>query len=170
MSFNQFPGSVASAFASPNCTCAPGNVIPGRQVALNASSGGVALLPTTALTAPINVVSTTIDTRDMCRTNNLLTFICNIILPATTTAALNFQIRRSLNDGTATTVGSTYTFVATTPAAVLLAQSFGFQFLDTDIQPGFYTYSVQLSPGSVASVTGASISNAVLSVLAVTNR
>lgn len=166
---NQFQGSVASAFASPNGTTAPGNIITGRQAALNASSGGIGPLPVATLTLPINVVSTTIDTRDMCRTNNLLTFTSVITLPATATVTLNFQIRRTVNDGTGTNVGSTYTFAVT--AAALLAQSFSFQFLDINVQPGFYTYSVQLSANSAISApVGTSINNAVLSVLAVGNR
>jgi len=171
MSCNQIQGSVANAFSSRNCTCTPGapDGAGRRQVALNASSGGIGPLPTATITTPINVVSTTIDTRDMCRTNNLLTFTCAITLPATVIVTLNFQIRRTVNDGTGTNVGSTYTFAAT--AAALLAQSFSFQFLDTDVQPGFYTYSVQLAANSSISIpVGSSINNAVLSVLAVTNR
>lgn len=171
MSCSQFPGSVAGAFASLNGTGTSGTSGAsgaGRQVALNASSGGVGLLSTVMITEPINVVSTTIDTRDMRRTNNLVMFSGIITLPKGSSVTLNFQLRRSLDDGTAVNVGSTYTFVE--GAGDLESESFSFQFLDSNVQPGFYTYSVQISANSVISASGASINNAVLSVLAVVTR
>ncbi len=168
MSCSQFPGSVAGAFASLNGTGTQTGSGTGRQAALNASSGGVGLLSTVMITEPINVVSTTIDTRDMRRTNNLLAFSGVVTLPSGSSVTLNFQLRRALNDGTAVNVGSTYTFVAS--VASLESESFSFQFLDADVLPGFYTYTVQISTNSVISASGASINNAVLSVLAVLER
>lgn len=138
-----------------------------RQVALNASSGGVGPLPiiTTLFAEPLNVVSTTIDTKGMGNTNNLLHFSSIINLPLGISVTLNFQILRSSRDG-AVGVGATYTF--STIVDVLEAESFSFQFLDEEVEPGFYTYSVQLSTNSIIDVTpGASVNNAVLSVLAV---
>ncbi len=139
-----------------------------RQAALNASSGGVGPLPiiTTLFAEPLNVVSTGIDTRGMQKTNNLLNFSSIINLPLGVSVTLNFQIRRSLNGGAPVGVGSTYTF--STLVDVLEAEYFGFQFLDPDVEPGFYTYTVQLSTNSIIDITpGTSVNNAVLSVLAV---
>lgn len=138
-----------------------------RQVALNASSGGVGPLPiiTTLFAEPLNVVSTTIDTSGMGTTNNLLHFSGIVNLPLGISVTLNFQIRRSARDGSIG-VGSTYTF--STLVDVLEAEAFSFQFLDEEVEPGFYTYSIELSTNSIIDITpGASVNNAVLSVLAV---
>lgn len=142
-----------------------------RQVALNAASGGVGPLPviTTLLAAPINVVSTTIDTRRIGTANNLLHFTSTISLPIGISVTLNFQIHRSSGNGQPIAVGGTYTFAET--VTVLESEAFSFQFFDPDVQPGFYTYSVELSTNSVIDVTpGCTVNNAVLSVLAVSNR
>lgn len=139
-----------------------------QQVALNASSGGVGPLPiiTTLFSEPINVVSTTIDTRELGSTNNLLNFSSIINLPLGISVTLNFQIRRSSSEGGTIGVGGTYTF--STIVDVLEAESFGFQFFDANVIPGFYTYSVELSTNSIIDITpGVSVNNAVLSVLAV---
>lgn len=139
-----------------------------RQVALNASSGGAGPLPliTTLLSSPINVVSTSIDTNGMGNTNNLLTFTSTISLPLGISVTLNFQIQRVYNNGTPLNVGSTYTF--STTVVVLESEAFSFQFLDSNVPEGHYTYSVNLSTNSIIDVTpGATINNAVLSVLAV---
>lgn len=149
--------------------CALGGSYGGRrEVALNAASGGVGPLPiiTTLFAEPINVVSTTIDTRNIGNTNNLLHFSSIINLPVGISVTLNFQIRRSFGDGAPIGVGSTYTF--STTVTVLEGEAFSFQFMDSDVRPGFYTYSIQLSTNSIIDVTpGASVNNAVLSVLAV---
>ncbi len=141
---------------------------PRRQVALNASSGAVGPLPiiTTLFASPLNVVSTSIDTRGIGSTNNLLNFTSIINLPLGISVTLNFEITRSINGGAPVNVGSTYTF--STLVDVLEAEAFSFQFFDPDVEPGFYTYSVQLSTNSIIDITpGASVQNAVLSVLAV---
>lgn len=140
-----------------------------RQAVLNASSGSVGPLPliTTLFAAPLNVVSTTIDTRSVRgNTNNLLNFTSIINLPVGISVTLNFEITRSLNNGSPINVGSTYTF--STLVDILEAEAFGFQFFDPDLEAGFYTYSVRLSTNSIIDITpGASVQNAVLSVLAV---
>ena len=139
-----------------------------RQVALNANSGSAGPLPilTTTLSAPLNVVSTSIDTRGMGITNNLLNFTSVVALPIGVVVTLNFEITRTAANGSSTNVGATYTF--STIVTVLEAEAFSFQFFDTDVAPGSYTYSVRLSTNSIVSVTpGVTINNAVLSVLAV---
>lgn len=139
-----------------------------RQVALNANSGSVGPLPilTTTLSAPLNVVSTSIDTRRIGITNNLLHFSSIVALPIGVVVTLNFEITRAAAGGNTTNVGATYTF--STIVTVLEAEAFSFQFFDTDVAPGSYTYTVRLSTNSIISVTpGVTINNAVLSVLAV---
>lgn len=139
-----------------------------RQVALNASSGGAGPLPliTTLLSSPINVVSTSIDTNGMGNTNNLLTFTSTISLPLGISVTLNFQIQRVYNNGTPMNVGSVYTFSTTVVA--LEAEAFSFQFMDANVPEGYYTYAVNLSTNSIVDITpGATVNNAVLSVLAV---
>ncbi len=158
-----------------NCNCGNNNnnnsiIVPfRREVALNASSGGVGPLPiiTTLFAEPLNVVSTSINTRDLYPgTNNLLTFTSIINLPLGISVTLNFQIRRTSSDGNSIGVGSTYTF--STIVDVLEAEAFSFQFFDANVAPDFYTYSIELSTNSIIDVTpGASVNNAVLSVLAV---
>ena len=141
-----------------------------RQGALNSNSGGGGPLPilTTTLSAPLNVVSTSIDTRGMGPTNNLLNFTSTVALPIGVVVTLNFEIARTAADGSTTNVGATYTF--STIVTVLEAEAFSFQFFDTDVAPGAYTYSVRLSTTTIISVTpGVTINNAVLSVLAVSN-
>lgn len=143
---------------------------PRKQVALNSNTGGVGQLPviTTLLADPLNVVSTSIDTCGLGKTNNLLTFTSIINLPLGISVTFNFEITRSINGGAPINVGSTYTF--STLAVALEAEAFSFQFADTNVEPGFYTYSVQLSTNSIIDITpGASIVNATLSVLAVSD-
>ncbi len=149
----------------------PSAPMSGRRVALNSASGGVGQLPifTTLLAAPINVVSTTIDTRGIGTSNNLLHFTSIISLPINANVTLNFQVHRSSNGGQPIAVGGTYTFAATVSA--LESESFSFQFFDPDVLPSFNTYSVEISTNSIIDVApGVTVNNAVLSVLAVSNR
>lgn len=138
-----------------------------KQAVLNAASGGVGPLPvfTTLLAAPLNVVSTTINTKGIGKTNNLLKFTGIINLPLGISVTFNFQIHRVFNNGTPIGVGSTYTFATT--VNVLESEAFSFQFFDADVQEGSYTYSVNLSTNSIVDVTPGATINAVLSVLAV---
>ncbi len=148
----------------PKCCCGKCE----RCITMNASTGGLGPLPiiTTPLTAPLTVVSTTIDTRCMCESDVLLNFSGVINLPVGAVATLNFQILRSNECGTSVPVGGTYTFAFT--AAALSSESFSFQFFDSDLAPGIYTYTVALSTGSLVTVAaGVTITNAVLSALAV---
>ncbi len=141
---------------------------PQKTVTMNASTGGIGPLPviTTLFAAPLNVVSTTIDTTGMSNTINLLHFSGIVNLPLGISVTFNFEILRTLDDGSAVKVGSTYTF--STLVDVLEAEAFGFQFADTNVQPGNYTYSVQISTNSIIDITpGAAVVNATLSVIAV---
>ena len=146
------------------------NSAPIKQVALNSATGSAGPLPliNTVLADPINVVSTTIDTRGMNRTTNLLIFTCAVNLPLGISVTLNFQIKRSSAGGAAVKVGSTYTF--STLVDVLESEAFSFQFADTNLEQGNYTYAIEISTNSVIDVNpGLTINNGTLTILAVSN-
>lgn len=141
---------------------------PCKQVALNASTGGAGPLPiiTTLFADPINVVSTSIDASELTNPSILLNFSSIINLPLGISVTLNFEITRTFNNGSPVNVGSTYTFSSIVD--LLEAEAFGFQFFDSNLTPGNYTYSVQLSTNSIIDITpGLTIVNATLSALAV---
>jgi len=149
---------------------APSRRLPGKVVQLNASTGGSGPLPviTTLLAAPISVTSVTIDTIGMRDPAVLLNFSSIISLPIGVSVTLNFELKRSYNGGAPVSVGSTYTF--STLVEILESETFGFQFFDSDLIPGVYSYSVQLSTNSIIDITpGVTVNNATLSALAVDN-
>ena len=140
------------------------------KVQLNASTGGAGPLPiiTTLFAEEITVVDVTISTAGMENPVVLLNFSSIISLPFGVSVTLNFQINKSFNDGATTKVGSTYTF--STLVDLLEAESFCFQFFDSNLSAGKYTYAVELSTNSVIDITpGLTIVNATLSALAVDN-
>jgi hypothetical protein len=143
---------------------------PSRFVRLNAASGGAGPFPliTTLLADPIPVVAVTIDTTGMRSPVILLHYTSVVCLPLGVSITLNFEIKRSFMDGAAVCVGPTQTF--STLVTALEAESFAFQYFDSNLAPGVYTYSIQLSTNSVVDITpGMTINNAVLSALAVDN-
>ncbi|WMJ84632.1 DUF4489 domain-containing protein [Oscillospiraceae bacterium LTW-04] len=148
----------------------PHDGIRGRQVAAASNTGGAGPLPviTTLLAAPINVVSTTIDTAGMRDVTNLLIFTSTINLPLGISVTLNFQITRTNGDGSTIKVGPTFTF--STLANVLESESFAFQFADNNLRPGNYTYSIEISTNSIIDITpGVTVNNATLSVIGFNN-
>ena len=139
-----------------------------KDVALSASTGGVGPLPiiTTLFADPISVVSTSINVSKFEDPTILLNFTSILSLPLGISVTLNFQINRSLDDGSSVKVGGTYTFSSL--VELLESQSFGFQFADVGVAPGRYTYSIELSTNSIIDITpGLTIINATLSALAV---
>jgi hypothetical protein len=141
-----------------------------RYVRLNASSGGAGPFPliTTLLSDPIPVVDVTIDTLGMRSPVILLNYTSIVCLPIGISVTLNFEIKRSHGDGAAVSIGPTNTF--STLVTALEAESFAFQYFDSNLAPGVYTYSIQLSTNSIVDITpGLTINNATLSALAVDN-
>lgn len=139
-----------------------------ETVRLNAATGGAGPLPifTTLLANPISVVDVTIDTIGMRNPSILLHFTSIVCLPIGVSVTLNFEVKRSFNGGAPVSVGSTYTF--STLVEVLEAEAFSFQYFDSNLVPGLYTYSVQLSTNSLVDITpGLTVNNATLSALAV---
>lgn len=151
---------------SMSCYYGNGNNSTQRQVAFGSSTGGAGPLPiiTTLLADPINVVSTTIDTSGLRDVTNLLIFTSTISLPLGISVTLNFQITRTNEDGSTIKVGPTFTFA--TLATALEAESFAFQFADSNLRPGNYTYSIEISTNSIIDITpGLTVNNATLSVI-----
>ena len=137
----------------------------GPQVTAASNTGGAGPLPiiTTLLADPINVVSTTIETagRDV---TNLLIFTSTISLPLGISVTLNFQITRTNVEGATIKVGPTFTF--STLATALESESFAFQFADSNLRSGNYTYSIEISTNSIIDITpGVTVNNATLSVI-----
>jgi len=140
---------------------------PGRAL-LNVGSGGVGPLPviSTPLSRPIPVASVSIDTGRMCNPKVLLTFTSIISLPVGILVNLNFTLIKTVGDGAPQPIGGTFTFAES--VEVLESESFSFQFCDCNAAYDNTTYTVQLEPSSLISVTaGLTITNAVLSALAV---
>jgi len=139
-----------------------------ENVALNAATGGAGPLPviTTLFSDPITVVSVTLDADRLRNPSILLTFTGIVNLPLGISVTLNFELLRSRGGGAPVNVGSTYTF--STTVVVLEAESFAFQFFDSNLDPGTYTYTVVLSTNSIIDITpGLTIVNATLSALGV---
>lgn len=140
---------------------------PGRAL-LNVGSGGIGPMPiiSTPLSRPIPVASVSINTRNMCNPKVLLTFTSIISLPVGILVNLNFIIVKTVGDGSPQPIGGTFTFAEA--VEVLESESFSFQYCDCNPAYDNTTYTVQLEPTSLISVTaGLTITNAVLSALAV---
>lgn len=153
--------SLENYYCSPPAKLAP-------PIAFSSSTGSAGPLPVfnTPIAAPINVVSTSIDTTGMRNVTNHLIFTSQISLPLGISVTLNFQINRISQDGSSIKVGSAYTF--TTQVSVLESESFCFQFTDRSLRPGNYTYSVEISTNSLIDVTpGVTVNNATLAILAI---
>ncbi len=136
------------------------------QIAFGSSTGGAGPLPiiTTLLADPINVVSTNIDTKGMTDVTNLLIFTSTISLPLGISVTLNFQITRTNEDGSRIKIGPTFTFA--TLVTALESEAFAFQFADSNLKPGNYTYSIEISTNSIIDITpGLTVNNATLSVI-----
>lgn len=139
----------------------------GQAVAFGSATGGTGPLPviTTLLAAPINVVSASVDSTGMRDVSNHLIFTSTISLPLGISVTLNFQITRIAENGSPIKVGGTYTF--STLATALESEAFAFQFTDTNLRPGNYTYSVEISTNSIIDITpGVTVNNATLAIIA----
>lgn len=148
----------------------PDKVVSTPQVLLSSSAGGAGPLPiiSTSLSDPINIVSTTVNTCCLGTANNLISFTGIINIPLALALTLNFQIVRSSCIGGSTNVGPTFTF--SEAVSIIGAEAFSFQFVDNNVAPGTYTYSVQLGTGTLVASAGVTITNAVLSVLSVADQ
>lgn len=174
MSCNQlsyFPDSFMTPLSSNDtrtyCLSDPPAAALNCRAVLNAASGGLGPLPsvTTLFTSPFNIVSTSVDTRNLGTSNNLLHLSGILYLPAGVSVTLSFQFRRVSCSGQSVAVGGTYTLIQSVVAPE--SRSIDFQLFDSNVQPGFYTYSAELSANSIVTgAPGCTVSNAVLSILA----
>ena len=148
----------------------PDKVISKPQVVMSSSGGGVGPLPliSTSLSEPLNVVSTSVNTCCVGNTSNLLMFTSIINLPAALAFTLNFQILRSSCTGGSVNIGPTFTFAEA--VSLIGAEAFSFQFVDNNVAPGNYTYSIQLGTGTLVASAGVTVTNAILTVLAVSSK
>jgi hypothetical protein len=158
-----------------------------RLVDLNLGSGSagpfIVTTPATVftLTTAVNVVSVSVGADDFtagllpkegcgCRKSRvLLNFFADVYLSDVAVATtLNFQLVRS-NDNVTVPIGPVSTLNLTSAPGFPLVAAHAFNFLDDNIEPGDYTYSVQISPpssvsagpgvvGSYATVTLATLS------------
>lgn len=144
-----------------------------EPVLLAAATGGAGPLNaiTTPLTAPIQIVSVTLDPDKRCGLSVLLDFTTIINLPLAALVRLNFQVRRSINNGPQTAIGPQFTFARS--ITLLETDPFGFQVFDNNIDGRIITYSVVLATSTTISGTeqaanpAVSILNATLSALGV---
>ncbi len=167
------------------CCCFPAE----RLIDLNLGSGSTGpftVTEGTVFTLPqaVNVVSVPVNA-DECRIDPrlkegccrrslrvLLTFIADISLNTLAiSTTLSFYLVRSSCKGTMP-IGPLPTFVITTGIDLREAVTHAFEYLDKDIEPSDYTYSVRLAPGSTVTgeedLLGASvtINSATLSAIA----
>jgi len=141
-----------------------------EEVILNSATGGAGPLPiitaAAPLTAPIQVVSLTIDPDKICDPNILLNFTSIISSPLAVTLSLSFQVYRSIDNGTPVAIGPQFTFART--IALLETDSFSFQVFDRNVDGRTVTYSVVLATTStVSAAVGVTVLNATLSALGV---
>lgn len=134
---------------------------------IKSNTGGVGPLPliTTPLSHEMPITSVTLDTKGLKDVSVLLTFTSQINLTAGVNTNLVFVVKKYVDKGSEQIIGGSYVF--STVAEVLEAETFAFQFYDNNIDPGKYTYAVQLAPNSfVGLAAGVTVTNATLSLLA----
>jgi len=151
------------------CECLPIQ----RFKDLNAGSGSAGPFTVTTgtvftLPAPVNIASVSVDVGDLLtdpcfsrKPRVLLTFIAGIgINDLSLSTTLNFYIVRSSCNSTVI-LGPVSQLAVTTFPTFPFNVGHAFKYLDKDIEPGNYTYSVQLASGStvtgLAGVLGASV-------------
>ncbi|AYD40829.1 DUF4489 domain-containing protein [Clostridium fermenticellae] len=138
------------------------------KVILGCGTGGAGPLPIIAigdLTAPIPVVSTTLDMANLCTPQTRLVFTSQINIPVAAAVTLNFNVFKSCDGGTPQQIGSTFTF--SLAVGVVESTSFSFQLCDVGCCQKCCTYSVELAPTTITADAGVTITNATLTALAV---
>lgn len=110
------------------------------------------------------ITGVTFDTKGLKDVTVNLTFTAQIASPADATANLLFVVKKSADKGGEMPVGSTYSYINT--ASVLESETFSFQVTDYCVDPGKYTYNIQLDPNSSVSDDGIIITNGTLTLTA----
>ncbi len=135
------------------------NAVSGSAGPFTVTEGTVYVLP-----VPVNVISVNVDADDSLtdplpeegrsrrKLRVLLTFIADISIDDLAfDAELNFYLVRNSCKSTIP-LGPVSAFTVTPGVGASVALTHAFRYLDKDVEPGNYTYSVQLAPGS--NVTG----------------
>lgn len=119
----------------------------------------------TSLGSYLPITSVTFDTKGMKEVSIDLNFTAQINSPASAASRLIFVIRKTADKGGDQLIGSAYVYANT--STVIEAESFSFHYLDTEVDPGKYTYSIQLDPNSsISGASGVTITNATLTLVA----
>lgn len=137
-----------------------------REIMLS-NSGSAGPLPGSVIGRDMPITSVTLETKDLKHANAYINFTCNVNLPADTGVNLIFIIKKYCDKGMSQEIGGSFVFAAESDGD-LASKMFAFQFIDKDIHPGKYTYSIQLASNSVCNCNdGTTVTNAVLNVLAI---
>ena len=140
---------------------------PGKAI-LKCATGGAGPLPLItlgSLTAPIPIVSVTVDTAKLCNPTVRLIFTSQINIPVAVAVTLNFTIIKSCDGGAPQQIGGTYTY--SLAVGVIESVSFDFQLCDFGCCERCCTYTVQLAPTTLTAGIGVTITNATITALAV---
>lgn len=137
---------------------------------IKSNTGSLGPLPDLAsLNRDLPITSVTLETKDLKDADAYLTFTCHVNLPESTTANLVFIIKKYCDKGSSHEIGSSYVFSGVSTDS-MLSKMFSFQFIDKDIHPGKYTYSIQLASNSMSNCNeGTTITNAILNLVAIGN-
>lgn len=137
-----------------------------REV-IKSNTGAAGPLPGSGtINRDLPITSVTLETKDLKDADAYLSFTCNINLPPSTTASLIFIIKKYSDKGSSHEIGSSYVFSGES-GEDFESKVFSFQFIDRDIHPGKFTYSIQLASNSISSSnSGTTITNATLNVIA----
>lgn len=122
------------------------------------------IMATTNLCSYAQITGITFDTKGLKDVTVNLTFTAQITSPADTTANLLFVVKKSADKGGEMPIGSTYSYINT--STVLESETFSFQVTDYCVDPGKYTYNVQLDPNSSVTDDGVIITNGTLTLTA----
>lgn len=135
---------------------------------IKSNTGGVGPLSVSnsaILNRDLPITSVTLETKDLKDVDALLNFTCQINLPEGANVNLVFIIKKFVDRGPEQILGGS--FVYTAEAENNQSESFGFQFLDENVDPGKHTYSIQLAKNSLVSgKDGVTITNGTLSLIA----
>lgn len=136
---------------------------------IKSNTGGVGPLSISDcndLNRDLPITSVTLETKKLDNVEALLNFTCQINLPEESDVSLVFIIKKFVDKGSEHTLGGSYVYTA--KAEKTQSESFGFQFLDQNVDPGKHTYSIQLAKNSITKCKGGvTITNGTLSVIGI---
>ncbi len=137
---------------------------------IKSNTGSLGPLPDSdTVSRDLPITSVTLETKDLREAAAYLSFTCHVNLPKNTNANLIFIIKKYSDKGAVHEIGGSYVFSGVSEDTIV-SKMFSFQFIDKDIHPGKFTYSIQLASNSISSCnSGTTITNATLNVIALGN-